>query len=465
MKKIDLSFTFYHHGVNKLTFFSGVDILIFLFWFVIVLAISFYIKSRNSDKKHYRYFLPNFLFKVFFSLIFAFYYILYIKGGDSIAFFDTSRSLTNLMFQDFNAYIREWPIYTMSENYINPFSSLTGFPPGWITREPEGYFVSKIFSIVNLLTGSSYFSTTLLMAFFTSIASFKLYDFVVSFGVHNYKTLATFFLFVPSLSFWCTGISKDTLIFICICYLIPTIYNLVVGKSKLKLQNVINILLFSWILINIRSFMLYTVIVPFIFAFNVQFSKRLFSTKSGQRFMRTIVVLIGFGFIGFIFSTETSNKYLKEAELTQQDFKNNPTYTGAKYDLGEVSFTPGGLLRAMPLSIFTGIYRPFPWEAFSLGLILNAIESVILIYLTLVFLINNRISRIRTIRESDILTYSLYFVIIFAFITGFTSVIFGILVRLRAPLLPFFLMLLTAKPEEENKEGQYEEEAQEVLAI
>jgi hypothetical protein len=36
--------------------------------------------------------------------------------------------------------------------------------------------------------------------------------------------------------------------------------------------------------------------------------------------------------------------------------------------------------------------------------------------------------------------------------TGFTSVIFGVLVRLRAPLLPFFLMLLTVKPEEDKKE-------------
>ncbi|MFM7667456.1 MAG: hypothetical protein ACKO7D_04625 [Bacteroidota bacterium] len=459
MKKIDLSFTLYHDGVNKLTFFSGLDILIFMFWFTIVLIISLYIKTRNSEKEHYRYFLPNFLFKVLFSLIFAFYYILFIKGGDSIAFFDTSRILTNLMFQDFDAYIREWPTYAMTENYINPFSSLTGLPPGWITREPEGYFVSKLFSIINLLTRSSYFSTTLLIAFFTSLASFKLYDFVVSFGVHNYKTLATFFLFIPSLSFWCTGVSKDTLIFICICYLIPTIYNLVVGKSKLKLRNIIYILLFSWILINIRSFMLYTVIVPFIFAFNVQFSKRIFSSKSGQRFMRTIVVLIGFGFIGFFFSGETANKYLKEAEVTQQDFKNNTTYTGARYDLGEVSYTPAGLLRAMPLSIFTGIYRPFPWEALSPGLILNAVESVILIYLTFVFIFKNRRSRIRTIRESDILTFSLYFVIIFAFMTGFTSVIFGILVRLRAPLLPFFLMLLTVKPEEENQNQEITDEA------
>jgi hypothetical protein len=73
-----------------------------------------------------------------------------------------------------------------------------------------------------------------------------------------------------------------------------------------------------------------------------------------------------------------------------------------------------------------------------------------------VFLIKGRRKRIARIRDSDILTFALYFVIIFAFMTGFTSVIFGILVRLRAPLLPFFLLLLTIKPKEDTDLEQEE---------
>jgi hypothetical protein len=409
--------------------------------------------------------MRNLLFKVVFSLIFAFYYIFYIKGGDTIAFYDTSRVLTNLLLKYPDYYISEWPTYSLKDGYINHFTPETGFPPGWIAREPEGYFVSKLFSILNIFTGNSYLATTVLTAFLTSLASFKLYDFIVSFGIHDSKKLALYFLFIPSLSFWCTGVSKDALILICIYYMIPTVYNLVSGKVKLKIWSVFLILFFSWILVNIRSFMLVTVIVPFIFAFNVQFAKRYFKNKFSQRLIRTLVVLIGFGFIGFYFSGETAQKYLKEAEVTQQDFKTNKIYTGAKYDLGDVSYTPSGLLKAMPISIFTGIYRPFPWEALSPGLILNAFESAILFYLTFIFIFIKGGKRISKIRESDILTFSLYFVIIFAFMTGFTSVIFGVLVRLRAPLLPFFMMLLTVKPEEENKEVQNEIEVEETLAI
>jgi hypothetical protein len=452
MKNIDFSIVLFNDHTNRLTFFTGLDLLMLIFWFVLAIIIANYIKSRNKEKEHYRYFMRNLYFKLGFSMIFAFYYIFFIKGGDTIAFYDSSRVLTNLLFKYPTFYLTEWSTYAEDVGYVNHFTPETGFPPGWIAREPEGYYVSKLFSLFNIITGNSYLATTILTAFITSLASFKLYDFIVSFGIHDHKKLALYFLFIPSLSFWCTGVSKDALILICIYYMIPTIYNLISGKSKFKVWNVILIFLFSWILLNIRSFMLLTVIVPFIFAFNVQFAKRFFSNKFARQFIRTVVILIGFGFIGFYFSGETAQKYLKEAEVTQKDFKSNKVYTGAKYDLGEVSYTPIGLLRAMPLSIFTGIYRPFPWEALSPGLILNGIESIILFYLTFLFLINKRGKRIARIRDSDILTFSLYFVIIFAFMTGFTSVIFGVLVRLRAPLLPFFMLLLTVKPEEEIKE-------------
>jgi hypothetical protein len=424
----------------------------FIFWLVLVIIFANYIKSQNKQKEHYKYFMRNLYFKLGFSLLFAFYYIFFIQGGDTIAFFDTSRVLTNLLLKYPSYYISEWPTFAEDVGYVNHFTIETGRPPGWIAREPEGYFVSKVYSILNLFTGSSYLATTVLMAFLTSLASYKLYDFIVSFGIHDYKKLALYFLFIPSLSFWCSGISKDTLILICVYYMIPLIYNLFVGKAQLKIWNSLLILLFAVILLNIRSFMLIVVIIPFVFALNVNFSNHYFKGKFSQRFTRTIVFLVGFGYIGFYFSGETAQKYLKEAEVVQQDFKINQIYTGAKYDLGEVTYTPVGILRAMPLSIFTGIYRPLPWEALSPGLILNGIESVLLFYLTFQFFIGKRRQRIARIRDSDILTFSLYFVIIFAFMTGFTSVIFGVLVRLRAPLLPFFLLLLTVKPADEKKE-------------
>jgi hypothetical protein len=290
-----------------------------------------------------------------------------------------------------------------------------------------------------------------IFAFISSPASFKLYDFIVSFGIHEYKKLAIYFLFIPSLAFWCTGLSKDTVITICIFYAIPLIYNLLYSKKKFKILSILYIILIFIIMNNVRSFLVLALIGPFFFAFNVRLMNKYIENNFVKRVINLLILAVGIGIGSLYFGGESAQKYLAEAEVTQKDFQNNPVYTGKKYDLGNVEFTPIGMLKTMPLAIFTGIYRPFPWEALSPGLILNAFESIFLFYLTFIFLFDQRSKRISRIRNTDILIYATYFVLVMAFMTGFTSVIFGVLVRLRAPLLPFFIMLITVQPTEEKR--------------
>ncbi len=451
MKKIDFSIVIFNDDVNKLQFFTGMDIIMTIIWISICLTICLYIKSTNKDKVHYSYFLRNFYFKVVFGLIFALYYIFFIRGGDTIAFWDSSLRLTNLFYLKPEFYFSEWNQFYGSPNYINHFNGQTGFPPGWIARESEGYFTSKLFSIINPLTFGSYLANTVIFAFISSLASFKLYDFIVSFGIHDYKKLAIYFLFIPSLAFWCTGLSKDTVITICIFYAIPLIYNLLYSKKKFKILSILYIILIFIIMNNVRSFLVLALIGPFFFAFNVRLMNKYIENNFVKRVINLLILAVGIGIGSLYFGGESAQKYLAEAEVTQKDFQNNPVYTGKKYDLGNVEFTPIGMLKTMPLAIFTGIYRPFPWEALSPGLILNAFESIFLFYLTFIFLFDQRSKRISRIRNTDILIYATYFVLVMAFMTGFTSVIFGVLVRLRAPLLPFFIMLITVQPTEEKK--------------
>ena len=460
MKKIDFSIALFNDHTNKLQFFTGIDIIMILIWIIICIALCMYIKSINKEKEHYAYFMRNFYFKLIFSFIFSFYYIFFIKGGDTLAFWDASVRLTNLFYETPKYYFIEWGQYRDNPNYINFFTIETGYPPGWIQREAEGYYASKIMSLFNPLTFGSYLANTVIFAFLSAVASFKLYDFIVSFGIHDYKKLALYFLFVPSLSFWCTGLSKDTIITICLYFSIPLIYNLLYDKNKLKILNILFILIFVNLLINIRSFMLLILIIPFFFAFNVRILNKYFENKFIKRVVNILILAIGLGLMSLYFGGESAQKYLTEAEVTQKDFQKNPLYTGKKYDLGNVEFTPTGMIKTMPLAVFTGIYRPFPWEALSPGLILNALESVILFYLTFIFITNKRKFRIQKIRNTDILTYAFYFVFVMAFMTGFTSVIFGVLVRLRAPLLPFVIMLLTVKPEVEEAEVENESETE-----
>lgn len=456
MKQIDFSIVLFNDHTNKLQFFTGIDIIMTLIWLIIAIGVCLYIKSINKEKEHYNYFMRNFYFKLFFSIIFAFYYIFFIKGGDTLAFWDASVRLTNLLYETPKYYLIEWGQYRDHPDYINYFTIKTGYPPGWIQREAEGYYVSKLMSLINPLTFGSYIANTVLFALLSSLASFKLYDFVVSFGIHDYRKLALYFLFIPSLAFWCSGLSKDTIIMICLYTSIPLIYKLFSGEAKIKIINILVVLILVFILSNIRSFMILCLIGPFFFALNTRLINRYIENNVAKRMVNLLILVVGMALSSVYFGAESAQKYLAEAEVTQKDFQNNPLYTGKKYDLGAVDFTPIGMLKTMPLAVFTGIYRPFPWEALSPGLILNAVESVLLFYLSFVFLTDRRGKRLNRIRNTDILTYATYFVFLMAFMTGFTSIIFGVLVRLRAPLLPFFIMLLTVQPIEEKVADEQE---------
>jgi hypothetical protein len=456
MKQIDFSIVLFNDHTNKLQFFTGIDIIMTLIWLIIAISVCLYIKSINKEKEHYNYFMRNFYFKLFFSIIFALYYIFFIKGGDTIAFWDASVRLTNLLYETPKYFLIEWGQYRDHPDYINYFTIKTGYPPGWIQREAEGYYVSKLMSLINPLTFGSYIANTVLFALLSSLASFKLYDFVVSFGIHDYRKLALYFLFIPSLAFWCSGLSKDTIIMICLYTSIPLIYKLFSGEAKIKIINILVVLILVFILSNIRSFMILCLIAPFFFALNTRLINRYIENNVAKRMVNLLILVVGMALSSVYFGAESAQKYLAEAEVTQKDFQNNPLYTGKKYDLGAVDFTPIGMLKTMPLAVFTGIYRPFPWEALSPGLILNAVESVLLFYLSFVFLTDRRGKRLNRIRNTDILTYATYFVFLMAFMTGFTSIIFGVLVRLRAPLLPFFIMLLTVQPIEEKVADEQE---------
>jgi len=106
----------------------------------------------------------------------------------------------------------------------------------------------------------------------------------------------------------------------------------------------------------------------------------------------------------------------------------------------------------LPLGIVTALFRPFLFEAHNDQSLVAAVESSILLLLTLAWF--SRISRaIRGSRSVSYVAFAVVFVVLFS--VGFSGVgNFGILVRQRTQLLPLFLVLLTASaPHGPAKDG------------
>jgi hypothetical protein len=433
------------------TYFSLLDIIPVFFWATIILVVALVVRSSKSHLPEYKYYMPNIFMKMFFACAYGAFYIYVYGGGDTTAFYDAAITLNNLFFKSPELYLEQMITTPNPYQFTTFYDTTTGYPPGWIYREPEGFFVSKIISILSFFTLKSYFAMSLIFSAFAAHASWKLFQLVRSYNFNNEKLIAFGILFLPSVNFWCTGVSKDSVIFIAALYLISHAFTIISSEHKSKFRNYAMVILMSFLIYHIRNFVLVAIIVPLLFSISARLVKAFGGGNMAVITFRTLILIVGIVGIGrsFILQSEqdflSSNSALQEASVIQKDFQTNETYGNKKYDLGDVQFTSIGLIKVMPLAIVTGIYRPFIWEALSPTLILNGLESIIFLYFTFLFFRRNFIQKWNFIRGHELLIFCLVFILIIGFMTGMTSILYGVLVRLRSPLLPFLMILLTLK--------------------
>lgn len=295
---------------------------------------------------------------------------------------------------------------------------------------------------------------SMIFAYITTNASWKLFELVRNYKLHSDWHLAIAIFFIPSLSFWCGGISKDTVVLVAICYFLHHLFQLLSKSKKSKWKNWIILFICLYVILQVRSFILLGIAVPLLFAYSAALSKRFEKRKFEKYSIRLIFIAIITGAFVVFFTTSLSDDFIKEASVINQDMTENKTYGNNRYSLGEIDYTPIGMVAAAPMSILAGIYRPYIWEALNVSLILNGIESVVLLYFTFRFFFNRRVgARIRRIRKHEFLIFAFIFAIILAYFAGFTSILFGVLVRFKAPVLPFLVIILTSYYMEEKGDG------------
>jgi len=428
-------------------FFTPIDIMA-TFAGLIVISILIYLRYRqNTEKTYYKYYARAFYFKMF--LVVAnvtFYIVKYGAGGDSIGFWDGSVKLNNLFFNDPIAYFQEifeFGFEGLRNPYVN-FTQDTGFPDGRIYEEPSSFFISKIASFFGFFTFKGYVLMSIVFTYISTNVSMRLYEFLREYKLHSDGHLALAIFFIPSLSFWCGGISKDTVMWCTVCYFVVNIFRIITPEQPHSFKNWLIVFLCLYVMVTVRSFMVVTVLVPLLYAYSARVGKK-FGAKSFQRTgIRLLTAIIGIAGVLVFFRTPIAAGFIEEAAVIHEDMTTNKTYTGAKYDVGVTDYSPVGMVAALPTAVTAGFFRPFIWEALSFSFIFDGIQSTILIYFLVRFLLHPRLrQRIQFIRDNEILIYSFFFAFILAYFAGFTSILFGVLVRFKAPVLPFLVLVLT----------------------
>ena len=435
---------------GRFQFLGVVDafsILIYLIFIIFLVNSNF---NKNRDKDHYKYFKNAFYYKLIISILFSIIYIRFYYGGDTAAYWDTSQKLGQLLWVNPEGFFHEMFTHLPDRvRYVNFYP--VGLPPTWIYQEDEAFFTSKVYTFLSLITFRSYFAMTIICAFFSFKISWFLYEFLLSSNLIKQNQLAYAVLFLPSTSFWCTGITKDLLIYYSVVYMLVVLCKRFVLREENYRLNLIKLCICFYLITNIRDFMLIVVFAPLFFSYLIKISNKL-SNSFSKSLMRIFIVVLSLASLSLFFRSEKATEFTTEAQLIQQDLKNNTTYGTGKYDLGITDYSPLGMLKAFPISIFTAFYRPFFWEANSVFVLLSSLESLFFMLLSFKFFFQgNVLKKLNDIFTNEILVISFIFVLILGFFAGFTSGLFGVLVRFKAPILPFlYIILVYTKKEIKN---------------
>jgi len=147
------------------------------------------------------------------------------------------------------------------------------------------------------------------------------------------KAVLIAFLFFPSVTFWCSGFSKDSIVYLLTLLLIYQLFMRLKWSDNFSITRLISMVLIFILLFNLRHFIALAVIIPFFLALVVRFGNRWNNRPVILYLFRAItysIMIIGFIVVS---QAEQTQALIHEAQITQSDFSQNPRYTCARYEM------------------------------------------------------------------------------------------------------------------------------------
>jgi 4-amino-4-deoxy-L-arabinose transferase-like glycosyltransferase len=321
-------------------------------------------------------------------------------------------------------------------------------------RYSHEYIVVQVGMIANLLGLGSYFGATAIYSLISFVGLWKLFLVFRRQYPALEKEMAFATLFIPSVVFWGSGILKDTLTIGMLGFLIYAIDQYFFRKKK-NLRVLITILTSGGLIFYAKPYILIAITPAIIIWVVYGYKDRI--KISLIRFM-FVPFLIGLIFGATYFVLNLTSKYIPKYALenllisaqTMQNWhyvegKNTSAAhgRGSSYSLGSYDPSLNGVLTKFFPAVNVTLYRPYPWEAHNIAMMGAAIESMLVLIISIYLVLGIGIFRFFRLLNSDpFLLMCFMFSLLFAFAVGFSAYNFGALARYKIPCMPFYIAAL-----------------------
>ncbi|HRO39467.1 MAG TPA: hypothetical protein PLV70_01955 [Flavobacteriales bacterium] len=438
-----LIWVFYHGEV-------GIEAWEWLLSVVYIIFLSLYFsrqkKMRLVRQPEYKHFLYGLYAKIIGAMVFSLIYFYYYKGGDTISYFYSAVSMSQLATAEPLDFLRV--LFGANDaEHLNLFGS-GARPYEYVYYDDRTFMVIRIITPLVLFSFRSYVLTALLLSSLCYLGIWRSYQTFVGYFPSLKDKFAIAFLYMPSVIFWGSGIMKDTLTIGAACWWVHC-FDQVFFKKNRVIGNAIGLVLAGMLLIMVKAYIfmiLMPVMVLWLLYFRVARLKNLLLRLVVLPIM--LLVLAGGSYVVLNNLGDSLGKFsLDEAMTTtmniQRDMQRVEEYGSNYFDIGELDGTlRGGLVKA-PAAINAALFRPYLWESSSVVVVISALENAWLLGFSLLVLWRTRAWFLfRVIRRNPLAMTCITFAIAYGFVIGISTPNFGALVRFKIVLVPFFVSFL-----------------------
>jgi hypothetical protein len=418
------------------------DVILTPVFILILSALAKGMRNKRYPPGHplRRYYMPALYVKFFGAIFIGLIYAYYYWGGDTYNFFWHTKVINSSWNDSFSTWFK---LITRQSPVTNPEIYYYTRQMEWY-NDPASYTVAVIASFFGLLSGTTYMPIAIMFAFFSFTGIWAMYRTFVNLYPKLHKELAIAFLFIPSTFVWGSGIFKDTICVFGLGWLTYTTFRTFVNRD-FSPKNIVILMLSFYLVYRTKVYILVAFMPAVAIWLLTTYSSKVKSVA--LRFVTKLAFLgiaaVAFFFFARVFSAELQKYSLENIANTAATTRGWLTYAsgdeGSSYDLGEFDPSIAGMLKKFPQAVAVTLFRPFPWEARKVIVMLSALEALFFIYFTIMAFKNNGVgTTFKLIGKDPNVLFCLVFALIFAFAVGISSYNFGALSRYKIPCLPFY---------------------------
>ncbi|WP_345369985.1 hypothetical protein [Algivirga pacifica] len=400
--------------------------ILLLFFFIL----TFHRITKSSPLK--KYFFPALLFKMICGLLVGWVYTYYYQGGDTFALFKDGIVLHQVLKESIPQYL-DFLLHS-TEDY--PESILLQLS----NRNERAVFMAKWISLVNILTNNNYWVTACYFSLFSFWGCWVL-------STQLYKQFPTLrsgivvsFLFYPSVTFWSSGIMKESILLgaigLCTAIVILLLREFKGIKSFSLLLGVGGLL---WVIFRLKYYYfaiyfpcLLILVTSYLFIIRWKYPPL-------RVFIMSCVLLLT-----VIGAMTVSHPNLQIERVLEVIYLNYEKLSGTVHQsilIPDLRPTLRSFISHVPQAITEGLFRPYLWEKNTLLQTLQSIENSLLLLLSMTSIYFFRSWKVQK-KALPFLWAVLPYIALLIPLLAFASPNLGTLSRYKVGYLSFLLLLI-----------------------